>query len=73
MDILNEYNKLKELKDDSKYPFNIINNLKHNILETKKEIDLEYIKNFKKDLDILQHKDKISGGTIQKEILIYLY
>lgn len=73
MDILNEYDKFKALKDDNKYPFNLINNLKHNILETKKEIDLEYIKNFKKELNILRHKDKISGGAIEKEILIYLY
>ena len=65
MDILKEYNKLKELKNDSNYPFNLINSLKHDILETKKQIDLEYIKDYK--------KNSKSGGSIQKEILIYMY
>ncbi len=72
------YNKIKSLESDSNYPFNLINNLKHNILETKKEIDLEYIKSYYKDdnklqsLDNVLHKPK-SGGLIKKEILIYLY
>jgi hypothetical protein len=68
----NNYNKIISLDSKSDYPFNLILNLKDNIIETKKEIELEYVKEFK----ILKDTDQIKkGGNDIKEagILIYEY
>jgi hypothetical protein len=49
------------------YPFNLNDNLTDNIIETKKEIELEYIKNY---IFIEQDKKyKIKGAN---EITIYI-
>ena len=66
----NNYNKIISLDNKSDYPFNLILNLKDNIIETKKEIELEYVKEFK----ILKDKKQIKkGGDIIKEAGIFIY
>ena len=65
----NNYNKIISLDNKSDYPFNLILNLK-DIIETKKEIELEYVKEFK----ILKDKKQIKkGGDIIKEAGIFIY
>jgi len=65
----NNYNKIINLDNKSEYPFNLILNLKDNIIETKKEIELEYVKEFK----ILKDKKQIKKGGIIKEAGIFVY
>jgi hypothetical protein len=66
----NNYNKIISLDNKSDYPFNLMLNLKDNIIETKKEIELEYVKEFK----ILKDKKQIKkGGDIIKEAGIFIY
>lgn len=65
------YNKLLEIYSDKKYPFNLINNLKDNIVSTKNEIELEYIKDLNSFVDTKQ-KDFKTGG-VEKKIKIYVY
>lgn len=67
MDIMNKYNKILTVNNKFNYPFNLISNLKQNIIETKKEVELEYVKDF-----ILLPLDK-KGGSINKDIVIYFY
>lgn len=62
------YNKIISLDNNSNYPFNLISNLKDNIIETKKEIELEYIKEY----NILKDTDKKGSNEI-KEAGIYIY
>lgn len=66
------YNKLLEIYKDTKYPFNLISNLKNNIINTKNEIELEYVKDLNTYKDTKTIKDMKSGG-IQKKIKIYVY
>lgn len=67
----NNYNKLVSLNNKSEYPFNLISNLKNNIIETKKEIELEYVKGFKV-LKAIQD-NKVGGEIKEAGILIYEY
>jgi hypothetical protein len=67
MDKLEKYNITKKI-NNYKYPFNAINNIKHNIIITKNEIQFEYIKNF----ILINPQDKKEGG-IEKNITIYFY
>jgi len=60
------YNKLLEIYKDTKYPFNLISNLKNNIINTKNEIELEYVKDLNTYKDTKTIKDMKSGG-IQKK------
>ena len=66
--ILDKYNIFLSIQNKSNYPFNLIDNLKDNIIETKKEIELEYYKDF-----ILKESSDIKKGSDEHEILIYLY
>jgi hypothetical protein len=69
---LNNYNKIISLDSKSDYPYNLISNLKDNIIETKKERELEYIKEFK----ILKDKNQIKKGgneIVKADIFIYNY
>ena len=68
---MDKYNKLVSLENEYKYPFNLISNLKSNIVETKKEIEIEYIKQLRLTKDI-NNKDNKIGGT-QQTITIYLF
>ena len=68
------YNKLLKVYKDTNYPFNLIDNLKDNIINTRNEIELEYIK----DLNIFQDKEDKKkeiklGGGYSKKIYIYEY
>lgn len=70
MSSFTNYNKIISLDNNSDYPFNLILNLKDNIIETKKEIELEYVKEYK----ILKDKNQIKkGGDIIKEAGIFIY
>ena len=68
------YNKLLRIYNDTNYPFNLINNLKDNIINTKNEIELEYMKelNIFKDKEENNRELKI-GGISAKKIYIYEY
>lgn len=67
MDLLN-YNKILSINNILKYPYNL--NIKDNILETKKEIELEYIKDFK----ILKKKKNYSNRKGKNELkYIFIY
>lgn len=66
--IIDKYNLYLGIQNKSNYPFNLINNLKDNIIETKKEIELEYYKDF-----ILRESSTVKKGAVEHDILIYLY
>lgn len=44
--INNKIDKLNSITNINNYPFNLNSKLKDNIIQTKKEIELEYIKNY---------------------------
>ncbi len=67
------YNKIISLDNKSDYPFNLVSNLKDNIIETKKEIELEYIKGFKIFKDTKTKKNTIKGSNDIKEAGIFIY
>ena len=70
MSSFTNYNKIISLDNKSDYLFNLMLNLKDNVIETKKEIELEYVKEFK----ILKDKKQIKkGGDIVKEAGIFIY
>lgn len=65
------YNKLLKVYTNDNYPFNLIKNLKDNVINTKNEIELEY----KKDLNTFvdTKKNELKNGGIEKKIKIYVY
>ena len=67
--INNKIDKLNSITNINNYPFNLNSKLKDNIIQTKKEIELEYIKNyiFK---DSLNQKNIIKGSN---EVKIFIY
>lgn len=65
---INQLDKILSIKNINKYPYNLNLKLKDNIINTKKEIELHYIKNF-----ILQdtiEKNNIKGAN-EIQILIF--
>lgn len=71
MDNIILYNKILKNYNNTHYPFNIIENIKDNVISTRNEIELEY----SKDLNIYKNKNqknKIVGNS-EKNINIYLY
>ncbi len=58
---------LNSIENINYYPFNLNDNLTDNIIETKKEIELEYVKNF---IFVEKDKQKIKGSN---EITIYIF
>jgi hypothetical protein len=74
LDSLNLYSILLKNYNKSNYPFNLIDNIKDNVINTRKEIELEY----SKDLNIFQEKNKnllnknVTGKN-ESKISIYLY
>lgn len=63
-DINKNIDLLNSIENHNYYPFNLNDNLIDNIIETKKEIELEYIKNY-----IFIDKDKnqkIKGANINE-------
>ena len=71
MSSFSNYNKIISLDNKSNYPFNLLSNLKDNIIETKKEIELEYVKGFKIFKDTKEIKK--GGDVIEAGIFIYEY
>ncbi len=65
--IINKIEKLNSINIINNYPFNLNSKLKDNIIETKKEIELEYIKNYYKDSN---QKNIIKGSN---EVKIFIY
>jgi len=65
------YNKLLEYENKTKYPYNLNINLQKNIIFTKKEIEIEYIKEY----NIYQEKNKHGSNEISniKSYNIYIY
>lgn len=69
---LTNYYKLLSIENNNKYPFNLNNfnnNLKDNIIQTKKEIELNYIKEFQ----IYKEKKKNINGKNEYNNNIYIY
>jgi hypothetical protein len=64
---MDNYNKLLEFDNNTKYPYNLNKNLEKNIIFTKKEIELEYIKEY----NIFQEKNKIGSNESTNHIYIY--
>jgi hypothetical protein len=64
---MDNYNKLLEFDNNTKYPYNLNKNLEKNIIFTKKEIELEYIKEY----NIFQVKNKIGSNESTNHIYIY--
>jgi hypothetical protein len=65
--INNQIDKLNSINIINNYPFNLNTKLKDNIIETKNEIELEYIKNYYKD----STKKNIIKGSNEVQIFIY--
>lgn len=66
-EVLDSIDLLDSIHNYNCYPFNLNDNLTDNIIETKKEIELEYIKNY---IFIEKYKkEKIKGAN---EITIYI-
>ncbi len=63
------YNKLLKNYNNSQYPFNLIDNIKDNVIDTRNEIELEY----SKDLKIYKNKENAKIGKSEKKIYIYMY
>lgn len=67
--INNKIDKLNSITNINNYPFNLNSKLKDNIIQTKKEIELEYIKNYIfKDS---QNQKNIIKGSNEVKIFIY--
>lgn len=69
--ILDELDLLSSIENINFYPFNLNDNLYDNVIETKKEIELEYFKNFifKKTNNSEDKKNKHGSN----EMFIYIY
>lgn len=65
---INNLDLLFSLKNINKYPYNLNLKLKDNIINTKKEIELEYIQNF--ILKDSEEKNNIKGAN-EINVLIF--
>jgi len=70
MDILHKLDLLISIENINSYPFNLNNKLNDNIIETKNEIELEYINNFSIPVFANTQEKKIKGSY---ENSIYIY
>lgn len=62
------YNKLLK-KFNNNYPFNLIDNIKDNVIITRNELELEY----SKDLDVYKEKNINVIGKNEIKINVYLF
>jgi hypothetical protein len=70
MDNILLYNKILKNYNNTQYPFNLIENIKDNVINTRNEIELEY----SKDLNIYKNKENTNKiGKSEKKIRIYMY
>ncbi len=67
INFFNNLDKILSIDNINKYPYNLNLKLKDNIIQTKKEIELEYIKNFYIDSN---QKNIIKGSN---EVKIFIY
>lgn len=69
-DIYSNYNKIKSINNYNKYPFNLIDNI-NNILITWKEVELEYINDYKifKDTNSIDNNQIKKIGSNEKNII----
>ncbi len=65
-------NKFLSLRHINKYPFNLNSKLKDNIIETKKEIELEYKKDYTNSI-IYNIKDDKNIKKGKGNVTIYIY
>jgi hypothetical protein len=74
MDNLFLYNTILKNYNNTHYPFNLIENIKDNVISTRNEIELEYSKdlNVYKDNNKNKEKNNIIGKS-EKKIHIYIY
>lgn len=70
MDILTKVDLLTSIENINSYPFNLNNKLIDNIIETKNEIELEYINNYLIPVFVNTKEKKIKGSY---ENSIYIY
>lgn len=70
MDILSQVDLLTSIENINSYPFNLNNKLIDNIIETKNEIELEYINNYSIPIFVNTTEKKIKGSY---ENSIYIY
>ena len=68
--ILHKLDLLISIENINSYPFNLNNKLNDNIIETKNEIELEYINNFSIPVFVNTQEKKIKGSY---ENSIYIY
>lgn len=67
---MDHYNKILEYENITKFPFNLNLDLTKNIVFTKNEIELEYIKDYNIYKD---QKNKKGSNEIKNNIHIYSY
>jgi hypothetical protein len=67
---MDSYNKILEYENINKFPFNLNLDLTKNIIFTKNEIELEYIKDYNIYKD---QKNKKGSNEIKNNIHIYSY
>lgn len=70
MDILHKLDLLTSIENINSYPFNLNNKLNDNIIETKNEVELEYINNFSIPIYVNTKEKKIKGSY---ENTIYIF
>lgn len=63
MDILNKFDLLVSIENLNYYPFNLNDKLHDNIIETKNEIELEYVHNFLISEPVNNTIKKIKGSN----------
>jgi hypothetical protein len=67
---MDNYNKILEFENITKFPFNLNTDLSKNIIFTKNEIELEYIKDYNIYID---KKNKKGSNEFKNNIKIYSY
>lgn len=70
MDILNKFDLLVSIENLNYYPFNLNDKLHDNIIETKNEIELEYVHNFLISEPVNNTAKKIKGSN---ENIIFIF
>ena len=65
--------KFLSLKHINKYPYNLNSKLRDNIIETKNEIELEYIQDYNNPANILYNVNDKKGKKGKGNITIYIF
>lgn len=67
MDDIHKLELLTSIENINLYPFNLNNNLIDNIIETRKEIELEYVNNY----TFINTQEKKIKGAYENTIFIF--